>query len=81
MSLQRYSTRLTPYGERAVLVSLCALILLLLTGCATASRGADYCMVYEPVYTSPEDTEETRTQVDGNNAVWLELCDEGKRGS
>jgi hypothetical protein len=30
--------------------------------------------LYEPVYTSPADTEATLRAVDRNNAVWLELC-------
>lgn len=50
----------------------CGLILLMLGGCDFASRGTKgYCLSYQPVYTSPRDTEETRLQVDGNNAVWL----------
>ena len=54
-------------------------ILTTLTSCATGSRGSrDFCLTYTPVYTAKTDTEETKRQVDGNNAVFLELCDEGK---
>jgi hypothetical protein len=51
----------------------CALILLTLQGCASAS-GGDFCALYQPVYTADADTEETKRQADGNNAVWLALC-------
>ena len=54
------------------------LISLTLTGCGTDSVARDFCLVYKPVYTAKADTEETKQQCDGNNAVWLELCDEGK---
>jgi hypothetical protein len=53
---------------------ICCATLLLLNACATASR-AEYCILYRPVYTSVSDTEETKKQVDGNNAVWIELCE------
>ena len=65
-----------------------SLILLTVTGCAHASlapikpveRVADtFCSMYIPVYTSAKDTEETRSQVDKNNAVWLEKCDSEKK--
>lgn len=42
--------------------------------CATASHG-DFCQIYQPVYTVAADSEKTKSQVDGNNAVWLELCE------
>lgn len=51
----------------------CAGTLFMLGGCGTASRG-DFCSIYSPVYTSPEDTEQTKTQADSNNALWLALC-------
>ena len=51
-----------------------ALTLTMLQGCETASQGQNsFCLLYKPVYTSVRDTEETRLEVDGNNAVWLEL--------
>lgn len=50
----------------------CALILLTLGACDHVSPDRkSYCLNYRPVYTSPRDTEETRQQCDGNNAVWL----------
>ena len=53
------------------------LTLTMLTACATGSPGSSgFCDIYEPVYTSPEDTEETLRQVTRNNAAWLELCDD-----
>ena len=56
-----------------------AVILTTLTSCAGGSAGIrDFCLIYEPVYTAKADTEKTKQQCDGNNAVWLELCDEGK---
>ena len=51
-----------------------SLILIMLTGCAMNSPADDYCLIYEPVYVSNEDTAETVTQVMRNNAVWKELC-------
>ncbi len=56
----------------------CALILTTLASCAGAlpektDTLRDFCLVYEPVYTSPADSEETRRQVDRNNAAWIEL--------
>jgi len=35
----------------------------------------NFCAIYSPVYTSRSDTEETKKQVDKNNAVWLEVCE------
>lgn len=51
------------------------LSLLYLAGCASTTVSRDFCLIYEPVYTSPNDTGVTRDFVDRNNAVWLELCD------
>ena len=51
-----------------------SLILLSVSACESASPGS-FCVLYEPVYTAPEDTEATKRQVDANNAVWLELCE------
>ena len=56
-----------------------------LSGCKTVSpdpikpitRIIDtYCSSYTPVYTSAKDTQKTRDDVNKNNAVWLERCDE-----
>lgn len=66
------------------------LILSTASGCGIGSREIEppapikpitrivdtYCSTYVPVYTSRSDTEETKRQVDKNNAVWLERCDE-----
>jgi len=59
------------------------LTLLTVSGCATDSPAPinsippvrdTFCSIYVPVYTSARDTEETKRQVDKNNAVWLEKC-------
>lgn len=34
----------------------------------------DFCKVYQPIYISDNDTEETLKQIDANNAVFLEKC-------
>jgi hypothetical protein len=51
----------------------CAIILIMPGGCVSISEG-DFCRLYLPVYTDTQDTEETLTQIDRNNAVWLETC-------
>ena len=45
----------------------------LLSGCGNGSRGS-FCAVYIPVYMSADDTEETKRQIDANNAVWAKDC-------
>jgi hypothetical protein len=50
-------------------------MLLMLSGCESVSQGS-FCAIYLPVYTVPQDTELTKNQVDANNSVWVELCDE-----
>lgn len=62
-------------AARLLRATACAVILAMPAACATASRG-DFCQVYKPVYTVAADSEKTKSQVDGNNAVWLELCGE-----
>lgn len=57
----------------------CALILNTLAGCATPlpespPAAPSFCALYRPVYHSPADTEETRAQIDVNNATCVELC-------
>lgn len=50
-------------------------ILIMLGGCAKNLPVIDtFCLKYQPVYTSIGDTEETKRQVDENNAVWMEGC-------
>ena len=67
--------RLLMMSKKQILsVIVLGMISVLLSGCGNGSRGS-YCAIYEPVYTSPQDTEETKKQTDRNNAVWLENCD------
>lgn len=48
----------------------------MLAGCAGGSPATgDFCLLYEPVYVSQEDTAETVRQAMRNNAVWQALCD------
>ena len=51
----------------------CAMTVLMLTGCAKGSAG-DFCHIYQPVYTTAQDSDLTRDQADVNNAVWWEKC-------
>ncbi len=53
---------------------LLGLMLMLLGGCATNTPASDYCLLYQPVYSHADDTEQTKIQIDGNNAVYDELC-------
>ena len=48
--------------------------LLTVTGCERNIPANSYCLVYQPVYISEDDTEETLKQVDANNAAYEELC-------
>lgn len=61
------------------------MILLVPGACATASPGAgDFCLIYEPVYVSEQDTAETVRQVMRNNAAWVTLCEvpeDGENGA
>jgi hypothetical protein len=51
------------------------LILLTLPGCGKSTPAIrDFCLHYQPVYTSSRDTEETRDSADKNNATYEELC-------
>ena len=58
------------------LVSL-GLMLILLNACATNSREktSNFCDIYNPVYIHESDTETTKSNVDDNNIVWMDLCD------
>jgi len=49
------------------------MMLITLQGCKAASSG-DFCTLYKSVYTAKADTQQTRDDVNGNNAVWLALC-------
>ena len=48
------------------------LFLLLLVGCY--SSVGEFCTIYEPVYTSKEDTEKTIEQTTDNNVAYEKLC-------
>jgi len=53
------------------------MILNSLAGCGVSTGGKNsFCSIYSPVYTSPEDTEETERQVLENNAVYEEVCND-----
>ena len=54
-------------------VMLCCAILILLNACAPSLNG-NFCDLYEPVYTVPEDTLETQKQIDRNNTIWVLDC-------
>ena len=57
-------------------VGIAWLILLTLSGCTTNING-DFCLLYEPVYADYErDTPETIRQIDRNNVVYDDLCEE-----
>lgn len=49
----------------------------MLAACAKATPApttGEFCRVYEPVFTSPRDTEKTRAQTDVNNGNFECLC-------
>lgn len=52
------------------------LVVSTLSGCAKSTQGAknSFCLIYEPIYMSVHDTEETKRQIDLNNAAFEELC-------
>jgi hypothetical protein len=60
----------------ALKLSSLSLIVTLLSGCANGSAVNSYCLLYEPIYHGEEDSEDTRGQIDRQNAIWLEVCDE-----
>ena len=74
MSLGMYKIKIKPLLKAIAYVTVCAGTCLLLIGCAGASKG-DFCLLYQPVYTSDDDSEYTLKQIDMNNALWLEMCD------
>lgn len=52
-----------------------ALITLSVLNACTTNISGDFCLIYEPVYMDYEnDTIETITQVDRNNVVYDDLC-------
>ena len=58
----------------SVLAGVLLTISIMLTSCASVSPVSDFCLIYEPVYVSDDDTEETVRQVMLNNAAWEEIC-------
>lgn len=51
-------------------------MMIALTACTTNING-DFCLIYEPVHMDYEhDTPETIRQVDRNNVVYEEWCEE-----
>lgn len=65
--------------QRLGCVIACAVILTMLNACGTGSTGS-YCGNYEPVYTNQPERDSLRPgtleTIQGNNAVWLELCEQ-----
>lgn len=45
-----------------------------LSGCATGLQENSFCELYTPVWVSPQDTEETVSQVMLNNGVYAMVC-------
>ncbi len=48
--------------------------LTMLTSCVGNIPASEFCLIYEPVYVSDDDTEETVRQVMLNNAAYDEIC-------
>lgn len=58
-------------------LAIACLIVSALTACTTNING-DFCLIYEPVYPDYlNDTPETIKQIDRNNVVYEEICEEG----
>ena len=53
---------------------LLSLALLSVTACAKNIPVNSFCAIYEPVFSSVLDTEETLKQIDKNNAAYDEVC-------
>ena len=45
----------------------------------SATAGATFCQVYQPVYWHKSDTRRTKESVDALNRVWKELCQKKKK--
>lgn len=54
--------------------ALSLVMLNMLIACAPTLPVNSFCEIYQPVFISTLDTEETKQQIDINNVVWLELC-------
>lgn len=51
------------------------IILLLLAGCSHNTHVNDFCLIYEPIYISDYDTDETVYQVLETNKIFEDLCE------
>ena len=49
------------------------MIAISVSACGANTQGS-FCSIYRPVFTSPNDTEETKQQVDENNIIYEEKC-------
>lgn len=61
--------------KRLARLMMLALIPLLLAGCARNIPESNFCVIYQPVYSAYNDTEETKKQVDANNLAYDCLCE------
>lgn len=50
------------------------LILCSLASCATVIPVSDGCRIFGPIYSSPQDTAPTLSQIDAHNAAWEAAC-------
>jgi len=65
----------TVLRKASKLVGLTLITLLCVTGCKTVSLN-NFCDLYTPVYSKQTDRQELRDNINANNAVYLELCEE-----
>lgn len=65
----------TVFKRASKLVGLTLITLMFVTGCKTVSRN-NFCVLYTPVYSRDTDRQELRDNINANNAVYLELCEE-----
>lgn len=68
----------TVLTKASKLAGLTLITLLFVTGCKTVSLN-NFCDLYEPVYSRDTDRQELRDNINANNAVYLELCEEEGR--
>ena len=65
----------TVFKRASKLAGLTLITLLFVTGCKTVSLN-NFCDLYTPVYSRDTDRQELRDNINANNAVYLELCEE-----
>lgn len=65
----------TVLTKASKLAGLTLITLLFVTGCKTVSLN-NFCDLYTPVYSRDTDRQELRDNINANNAVYLELCEE-----